>query len=100
MTYISRSNLHKLVLSIAVTFRSNGYNWHSQASCFCILRLRCAKMFKETEELQAGKIWKEMRGGRESQTFFAAAGDIQAKSTRVSGGFDLLVHIMMGSRKR
>ena len=30
-------------------------------------------------------------GGRVSQTFFAAAGDIQAKHTRVSGGLDLLV---------
>ena len=48
-------------------------------------------MFKETEELQAGKIWKEMRVGRGSQTFLAAAGDIQAKPTRVSGGLDLLV---------
>ena len=33
-----------------------------------------------------------MRGGRGSQTFFAAAGDIQAKPTPVSGGLDLLVH--------
>jgi hypothetical protein len=32
-----------------------------------------------------------VRGGRGSQTFFAAAGDIQAKPTRVSGGLDLLV---------
>ena len=30
-------------------------------------------------------------GGRRSHTFFAAAGDIQAKPTRVSGGLDLLV---------
>ena len=30
-------------------------------------------------------------GWRGSHTFFAAAGDIQAKPTRVSGGFDLLV---------
>ena len=30
-------------------------------------------------------------GGRECHTFFAAAGDIQAKPTRVSGGFDILV---------
>ena len=55
------------------------------------MRLRCAQMFKETVELQVGKIWKEVRGGRGSQSFFAAAGDIQAKPTRVSGGFDILV---------
>ena len=42
-------------------------------------------------ELQVGNIWNEVRGGRGSQTFFAAAGDIQAKPTRVSGGLDLLV---------
>ena len=30
-------------------------------------------------------------GGRGSQTLFAAAGDIQAKPTRVSGGLVLLV---------
>ena len=41
--------------------------------------------------MHVGKIWKEVRGGRESQTIFAAAGDIQAKPTRVSGGFDILV---------
>ena len=29
--------------------------------------------------------------GRGSQTFFAAAGDIQTKPTRVRGGLDLLV---------
>jgi hypothetical protein len=48
-------------------------------------------MFQETVEFQVGNIWNEVRGGRGSQTFFAAAGDIQAKPTRVSGGFDLLV---------
>jgi hypothetical protein len=51
-------------------------------------------MFQETVELQVGKIWKEVRGGRGSQTFFAAAGDIQAKPTRVSGGLDLLVYFL------
>ena len=30
-------------------------------------------------------------GGRGSHTFFAAAGDIQAKPTRVSGGLDIPV---------
>ena len=49
-------------------------------------------MFQETVELQVGNIWNEVRGGRGSQTFFAAAGDIQAKPTRVSGGLDLLVY--------
>ena len=39
-------------------------------------------------ELQVGKVCKEVR---ESQTIFAAAGDIQAKPTRVSGGLDILV---------
>jgi hypothetical protein len=39
-------------------------------------------------ELPVGKIWKEVR---ESQTIFAAAGDTQAKPTRVSGGLDILV---------
>ena len=33
-------------------------------------------------------------GRRGSQTFFAAAGDIQAKPTRLSGGLDLLVIII------
>ena len=42
-------------------------------------------------DLQVGKIWKEVSGGRGSQTYFAAAGDIQAKPTRVSGGLDILV---------
>ena len=32
-------------------------------------------------------------GGRGSHTFFAAADDIQAKPTRVSGGLDLLVMV-------
>ena len=41
-------------------------------------------------ELSVGKIWK---GVRESQTIFAAAGDIQAKPTRVSGVLDILVFI-------
>ena len=47
-------------------------------------------MFKKTGI--AG--WKDMEGsegGRGSHTFFAAAGDVQAKPTRVSGGLDLLV---------
>ena len=43
-------------------------------------------------ELQVGEIWKEVSGGRGSQTYFAAAGDIQAKPTRVSGGLDILVY--------
>ena len=30
-----------------VSLRSNGYNWHGQASCFCVLRLCCAQMFNE-----------------------------------------------------
>ena len=48
-------------------------------------------MFQETVELQVGNIWNEVRGGRGSQTYvFAAAGDIPAKPTRVSGGLDLL----------
>ena len=34
-------------------------------------------------------------GGRGSHIFFAAAGDIQAKPTRVSGGLDLLVFLFM-----
>ena len=37
-----------------------------------------------------------MRGGGGSQTFFAAAGDIQAKPMHVSGGFDLLVFYETG----
>ena len=53
------------------------------------MRHRCAHMFRETVELPVGKIWKEVR---ESQTIFAAAGDTQAKPTRVSGGLDLLVY--------
>jgi hypothetical protein len=32
--------------------------------------------------------------------FFAAAGDIQAKPTRVSGGFDILVYFLFRSRSR
>ena len=32
--------------------------------------------------------------------FFAAAGDIQAKPTRVSGGFDLLVLFLFMNRSR
>jgi hypothetical protein len=34
MTLILKYNLHKLLLRIAVTFRSNGYNKHSLAACF------------------------------------------------------------------
>ena len=49
---------------------------------------RCALMFRENVELPVGKIWKEVR---ESQTIFAAAGDTQAKPTRVSGALNLLV---------
>ena len=46
-------------------------------------------MFKQTAVLPVGKIWKEVRVG-EDPILFAAAGDIQAKPTRVSGGLDLL----------
>ena len=49
-------------------------------------------MFRENVELPVGKIWKEVR---ESQTIFAAAGDTQAKPTRVSGGLDILVFIFI-----
>ena len=49
-------------------------------------------------ELQVGNIWNEVRGGRGSQTFFAAAGDIQAKPTRVSEGLDLLVSLYFNSK--
>ena len=45
-------------------------------------------------ELPVGKIWKEVR---ESQTIFAAAGDTQAKPTRVSGGLDILVIFYSGT---
>jgi hypothetical protein len=48
-------------------------------------------------ELPVGKIWKEVR---ESQTIFAAAGDTQAKPTRVSGGLDILVFFLFRSRSR
>ena len=41
--------------------------------------------------LPVGKILKEVRVGERIPYFFAAAGDIQAKPTRVSGGLDLLV---------
>ena len=51
-------------------------------------------------ELQVGKIRKEVRGERGSQTFFAAAGDIHAKPTRVSGGLDILVLFLFRSRSR
>ena len=54
-------------------------------------------MFRETVELPVGKIWKEVR---ETQTIFAAAGDTQAKPTRVSGGLDLLVIFLFRSRSR
>ena len=47
-------------------------------------------MFKETVVLPVGKIWKEVKVG-EDPILFCGAGDIQAKPTRVSGGFDLLV---------
>ena len=56
-----------------------------------ILRLRCAQMLKETVVLPVGNIWKEVKVGEDPIHFFAAAGDIQAKPTRVSGGLDLLV---------
>ena len=36
-------------------------------------------------------------GGRGSHTFFAAAGDIQAKPTRVTWGLDLLVYFYSGA---
>ena len=52
-------------------------------------------MLRETVELPVGKIWKEVR---ESQTIFAAAGDTQAKPTRVSGGLDILVLFRSRSR--
>ena len=38
--------------------------------------------------------------GRGSHTFVAAAGDIQTKPTRVSGGLDLLVFFLFRSRLR
>ena len=47
-------------------------------------------MLKETVVLPVGKIWREVRVER-IPYFFVAAGDIQAKPTRVSGGLDLLV---------
>ena len=40
--------------------------------------------------LPVGKMWKEVKVG-EDPILFCGAGDIQAKPTRVSGGFDLLV---------
>ena len=42
------------------------------------------------------KIWKEIKVG-EDPILFAAAGDIQAKPTRVSGGLDLLVNFYSGA---
>ena len=48
-------------------------------------------MIKETVVLPFGKIWKEVKVGEDPILFFAAAGDILAKPTRVSGGLDLLV---------
>ena len=54
------------------------------------MRLRCAQMFKETVVLPVGKIWKEVKVGQDPY-FFAAAGDIQALLTVVTGGGDLLV---------
>ena len=50
--------------------------------------------------LPVGKIWKEVKVGEDPILFFAAAGDIQAKPTRVSGGFDLLVLFLFRSRSR
>ena len=60
------------------------------------MRLRCAQMFKETVVLPVGNIWKEVKVGQDPY-FFAAAGDIQALPTVVTGGGDLLVYFYSGA---
>ena len=52
-----------------VSLESHRYNWHSQASRFCILRFRCAQVFKETVVFPVGKIWKEVRVGEDPILF-------------------------------
>ena len=53
-------------------------------------------MFKETALWPVEKIWKEVKVG-EDPILFKAAGDIQAKPTRVSGGLDILVFFYSGA---
>ena len=57
-------------------------------SAFCVSAVhRCLRKLV----LPVGKIWKEVKVG-EDPIIFAAAGVIQAKPARVSGGLDILVY--------
>ena len=82
--------MHKLFYALPYRYGQRGINGISRlpGSAFCVSAVhRC---LRETVVLPVGNIWMEVKVG-EDPILFAAAGDNQAKPTRVSGGLDLLV---------